>query len=532
MGPAWDPAWASTSDGVRRRNDPAVLSGTTERPWRTGGVPATRAFVARVASRAIAANVLAAIVVYLFLSLISPAASATEESLALELATFGVYVLGGAFVALRIGYRTFEPVARWLDADRPPTDDELEQTLDQPRRQAAWVLLFWFGGAALFAAIHMVPGNPVHHDPRYGLLIAAIGILGGLAATMMTYLLVDQSLRPVFALALAQTTPLRPHTLGVRQRILASWALGSAVVFVAIALTPLGSPRVELALWFLVPVGLTGGGLIIMVAAKSVAAPIGAMRGALAQIEEGDFGARVEVDDGSEVGLLQAGFNRMAAGLSERERLREVFGTYVDREIAEHILREGTSLAGEEVEVTIMFLDVRDFTGFAERAPAQQVVATINRLFERVVPVVHEHKGHVDKFVGDGVLAVFGAPRRRADHADLALAAAREIERAVEDEFGDELAVGIGLNSGTVVAGNVGGGGRFEFSVIGDAVNVASRIEAATRVTGDTVLLSSRTKELLTQPSPLAERTGVALKGKRERVSLYAVEEGQPSGSA
>ncbi|MFN2588816.1 MAG: adenylate/guanylate cyclase domain-containing protein [Actinomycetota bacterium] len=498
------------------------MSGASERPW--AGVPATRAFVARVASQAIAGNVGAALVVYLFLALISPPTSSTDESAALELATFGTYVAAGAFVAFRVGRRTFEPVARWLDAARAPSEEEVELTLDQPRRQAAWVLLFWFGGAALFAAIHIVPGNPIHHDPSYGLLIGAIGVLGGLAAAMLTYLLVDQSLRPVFALALAQTTPLRPHTLGVKQRILASWALGSAVVFVAIALTPLGSPRVELALWFLVPVGLIGGGLIITVAARAVARPIGAMRGALALIEEGDFDARVAVDDGSEVGLLQAGFNRMAAGLAERERLRDIFGTYVDREIAEHILREGTSLAGEEVEVTIMFLDVRGFTSFAERAPAHEVVATINRLFGRVVPIVHEHGGHVDKFVGDGVLAVFGAPRRRADHADLALAAALEIERAVADEFGDELSVGIGLNSGTVVAGNVGGAGRLEFSVIGDAVNVAARIETATRVTGDTVLLSDRTKQLLTKPPSLAERTDVALKGKSERVCLYAVQ--------
>lgn len=486
-------------------------------------MPATRAFVVRVATQAIGANVFAAIVVYLFLSLISPSASTTEESVALELLTFGVYVVAGAIVALRVGHRTFQPVARWLDEERSPTASELEHTLDQPRRQAAPVLAYWFGGAALFAGIHIVPGNPVHHDPRYGLLIAAIGVLGGLAATMLTYLLVDQSLRPIFALALARTTPLRPHTLGVRQRIVASWALGSAVVFVAIALTPLGSPRLELALWFLVPVGLIGGGVIITVAARSVAKPIGAMRGALAQIEKGDFDARVEVDDGSEVGLLQAGFNRMASGLSERERLREVFGTYVDPEIAEHILRHGTSLEGEEVEVTIMFLDVRDFTGFAERSPARDVVATINRLFERVVPIVHDHKGHVDKFVGDGVLAVFGAPRRQPDHADLALSAALGIERSVA-EMGDGLSVGIGLNSGTVVAGNVGGAGRFEFSVIGDAVNVAARIEAATRATGDTILLSGRTKELLRKPPVLTERPDVELKGKRERVSLYAVE--------
>src|SRR5205823_3415583 len=174
-------------------------------------------------------------------------------------------------------------------------------------------------------------------------------------------------------------------------------------------------------------------------------------------------------------GDLARSFNEMTAGLAERERIREAFGTYVDREVADHILREGTSLAGEEVEVTMMFIDIRNFTGFAERSSAPEVVATINRLFECAVPLIHEHGGHVDKFVGDGLLAVFGAPRRQADHADQALTAALEIERAVGDEFAGEIEIGIGLNSGTVVAGNVGGAGRFEFSVIGDAVNVAAR---------------------------------------------------------
>src|SRR5207253_105280 len=217
------------------------------------------------------------------------------------------------------------------------------------------------------------------------------------------------------------------------------------------------------------------------------------------RVEEGDFDARVAVADGSEVGLLQAGFNRMAEGLAERERIREAFGTYVDREVADHILREGTSLAGEEVEVTMMFIDVRDFTGFAERSSAPEVVATLNRLFEQIVPIVHEHGGHVDKFVGDGLLAVFGAPRRQEDHADQALAAAYAIDRAVQAEFAGELSIGVGLNSGAVVAGNVGGAGRLEFSVIGDAVNVAARVEAATRKTGDAILVSEHTRRLLSQ---------------------------------
>ena len=477
----------------------------------------------RIASQVIAANVVGATVVYLFLAFVSPPSSTSEESLTLELATFGAYVVTAAYVGYRVGVRTFAPVARWLEENRSPSQDELDLTLAQPARQAAWVLVGWCAGGALFAALHMIPDNPVHYSPDYGLWIGAVSVLGGGAAAMLSYLLVARSLRPVFAAALEHTAPRRTRTLGVRQRIVASWALGSGVVLVAIALVPFGAPRVERAVFFLAPIGLVAGGLMISAAARSIAEPVAKMRSALGEIEKGRFDARVQVNDGSEVGLLQAGFNRMAAGLAERERLREVFGTYVDPEVAEHILREGTSLSGEEAEVTVMFVDVRDFTGFAERAPAAQVVATINRLFERVVPLVHEHKGHIDKFVGDGVLAVFGAPRKQPDHADLALAAARAIDEAVRTYLGDELRVGIGLNSGVVVAGNVGGAGRFEFSVIGDAVNVAARIEAATRQTGDTILLSESTAELLRSPPPLVERPGIALKGKSAPVRLFAV---------
>jgi adenylate cyclase len=230
------------------------------------------------------------------------------------------------------------------------------------------------------------------------------------------------------------------------------------------------------------------------------------------------------------VGLLAAGFNQMVAGLRERDRIREAFGTYVDREVAEHILREGTSLAGEEVEVTMMFIDIRDFTGFAERSSAAEVVATVNRMFERAVPVIHAHGGHVDKFVGDGLLAVFGAPRRQSDHADQALAAALEIEAGIREEFAGELSIGIGLNSGLVVAGNVGGAGRLEFSVIGDAVNVAARVEAATRQTGDTVLVSEYTRQLLSDSTSLDERPSVPLKGRTRPIVLYAPAAG-PAGT-
>lgn len=190
--------------------------------------------------------------------------------------------------------------------------------------------------------------------------------------------------------------------------------------------TELSAERLAVTAIFLGAIGLGVGLLAVWIAGRSIADPVEAVRAALSEVERGNLDAEVRISQGSEVGLLGAGFNRMVEGLRERERIREAFGTYVDRDVAEHILREGTSLAGEEVEVTMLFLDIRGFTTFAERLSAPQVVTTLNRLFERIVPIIHAHGGHVDKYVGDGLLAVFGAPRRAGETTRI-----RPLERAL-----------------------------------------------------------------------------------------------------
>ena len=149
-----------------------------------------------------------------------------------------------------------------------------------------------------------------------------------------------------------------------------------------------------------------------------------------------------------ETGRLAQSFNMMVEGLDERDRLREAFGAYVDPGLAERVLREGADLAGEELEVSVMFLDVRDFTAFAERSEPTEVVALLNDLWALVVPALLRHGGHANKFIGDGLLAVFGAPEHLPDHAERAVAAALEIAELVHERYGGRIAVGIGVNSG------------------------------------------------------------------------------------
>ena len=256
---------------------------------------------------------------------------------------------------------------------------------------------------------------------------------------------------------------------------------------------------------------------------RSILGPLADLQRATEAVAGGDLDVAVPITTADELGELAATFNQMVEGLRERERIRAAFGTYLDHEVADHILSEGFSERGELVEVSILFCDVRNFTGFAESASAEEVVARLNALFEVVVPAIAAEGGHVDKFEGDGLMAVFGAPQLTSDHADRAMCAALAIDRLVNIEGrGGGFEIGIGLNTGKVVAGSIGGAGRLNFSVIGDAVNVAARVEAETRQTGDSLLLTEATRERLGESFDLESRGERVLKGIERPVRLYA----------
>ena len=239
-----------------------------------------------------------------------------------------------------------------------------------------------------------------------------------------------------------------------------------------------------------------------------------------------DYSRRLPVVQDDDLGALAASFNRMQAGLAERQRLQAAFGTYVDPALAARLLEQGDHVfAGERREVTVMFVDVRDFTPFAEAHTAEEAFAHLNGLFEIVVPAVVDAGGHVNKFLGDGALVVFGAPNELADHADAAVSAALRIQRLVDERSGGALRIGIGINTGVVIAGTIGGGGKLEFTLIGDTVNVAARVEQLTKTTRDAILLTSQTVDaLITRPPGLTERGLHPLKGKSAEVRVFALE--------
>jgi adenylate cyclase len=363
---------------------------------------------------------------------------------------------------------------------------------------------------------------------------------------MLHYLALEAGMRPVLVDINQGVTPrveAGVSAFPLRFRLMAALPLMNLIAgLVVAALTSDGGGGASLTgdVLIALAVATTISLELSVLLTKSILRPIADLRRATRAVSEGRYDVSVPVTTADEIGDLAASFNEMIAGLAERERIREAFGTYLDHEVAEYILSEGFSEEGVEREVSVLFCDVRDFTALAAGLDAKEVVAALNRLFEVIVPIVGRHGGHVDKFEGDGLLAVFGAPEAYPDHADRAVRAACEMARAVnlEDAAGEQLRVGVGINTGRVVAGAIGGAGRLNFSVIGDPVNVASRVEAATRELDTSVLVTARTRDELSSGFRLDPVGSHRLKGVEEPVDLYApviereVAPGEPAAPA
>jgi adenylate cyclase len=226
-------------------------------------------------------------------------------------------------------------------------------------------------------------------------------------------------------------------------------------------------------------------------------------------VEAGRLDIAVPVYDGSQVGQLQAGFNAMVDGLRERRRLRDLFGRQVGEDVAQHALQRGVQLGGEQMHVAVLFVDVIGSTTLAQSLPPTAVVAALNEFFAIVVDVVDRTGGIVNKFEGDAALCVFGAPVPRADSVACALLAARLLRDRLRDING--LSAAVGVSAGVVVAGNVGTKERFEYTVIGDAVNEAARLTELAKSRPERLLVSA---SLLDSVEDEAERARWSLDGE------------------
>jgi adenylate cyclase len=434
--------------------------------------------VRRSAAAMIVSNGLAAVVVFVSLSWIAPAPSVPNpgQGTLLNLVVFAVYLAVSFPIVAGWSMRRFRPIRAWMAEGRDPTPAERDLALRAPLDQLKILAAAWAAGAFLFFAVNV----PISLALAVEIFVTIL--LGGVVTSALGYLLIERINRENTALALAIGPPQRAATPGVTARLLLTWAIGTSVFLLgiaALAITVLVDPggeslrRVAASTLILSVGGLAVGLLTMTVATRAIADPLHSIRSALS--ERGRTDIEVRVEDGSEVGQLQAGVNRMVAGLREHERLRDLFGRHVGEDVARLALERGVELGGEVREGAVLFVDIIGSTALPASRPPDEVVRLLNLFFGLVVAVVRRHGGWVNKFEGDSALCVFGAPLEIADPAGAALTAGRELRDRLAAELPD-LPAGIGVSAGQFVAGNVGAEERFEYTVIGDPVNEAARL--------------------------------------------------------
>ncbi len=378
--------------------------------------------------------------------------------------------------------RYAQPYIEAINEGRPIVGDARRSLLRDPWMNAAMSFVVWAVAAVIFP-IHAV--IRLDSDALGAIALSLNILIGGLATVAVVYLLNERLLRPAFAYAFREEPPGEVEGVAVGSRLFLSWVLGAGLPLVAIAILLLDPDNatvdfasVQRVALTLVGVALFAGAVITRRVARSVADPLGSMRLAMAKVTAGDLTASVDVDDATEVGLLQAGFNEMASGLQERERLRDLFGRHVGEDVARQALERGIELEGELREASAVFIDLTGSTKLTSTRPPGEVVAMLNDFFRAVVHAAESEGGWVNKFEGDAALCVFGVPVADPEHAAHALRAARMLraEMASVRSRHPDLDAGIGISMGMVLAGNVGAERRYEYTVIGEAVNEAARL--------------------------------------------------------
>lgn len=478
---------------------------------------------------AVAINLIPGVALLFYLQFVGPGAGVVPDVAQANgkvLLAFLAYLLISIPAGGLINARGIVPVIRWLSDDRPATEAEQLAVLRQPLRQALVAFAFWAASAVVFGTLESGLG---YSPRRVAALVVGI-VLAGVASCALSVLLVERLFRPLVAEALGGDLPARPYGIGVLPRILLSWALGSGVPLVGLLLAPVGAGQRTLSS-FAVPLtlicvaALVSGFTIIAGAARGIAEPLDDIRAALARVESGDLDVAVAVNDASEVGQLQAGVNRMVAGLRQRRDLEDLFGRYVGQQVARGAMERGVDLSGQRTQATALFVDLAGSTAMAEALAPERVVRALNVYFAAVIAAVSAEDGWVNKFEGDGALCVFGPPARTADHAGRALRAAVSIRDAVDAAAGDQLPLvaAVGVSSGTVVAGNIGSAQRFEYTVIGDPVNEAARLTDLAKVHPGRVLASGATVSVA---GPEGRRWGVVdttvLRGRSRPTTIFA----------
>jgi adenylate cyclase len=439
----------------------------------------------------------------------------------------GVFILSKPFRACLRGQEV--PQERIWDARR--------RVINLPWRASLIASVAWLAGIPVFISSMARADEPLkplvyYHLPISVLIAAFIAVTHAFFAVeilsqRLLYPVLFQGAHP------ANTPGAMPLSLTERGIL---WAVSAGAVPIVSLLLLILAPDVHEGhgQWFAISVGVVSMAFGLATAwlmGQLVASPIHYLRRAAQEVASGNLQVRVDLLRADDFGPLIDEFNHMVSELREKERIHETFGLHVGKEAARQILERDPGLGGAVQEVTVLFADVRNFTTRSENTTPQEIVALLNRMLTEAVEIVEERNhGMVNKFLGDGFMALFGAGDMQGNHAARAVAAGEQmlsrlkgLNRQLVREGREPLDMGIGIHTGPAVVGSIGSVRRLEYTAIGDTVNVASRVESLTKALGVPLLFTEATRKALPEGFPVVELPPQVVKGKAEAVVVYGV---------
>ncbi len=518
----------------------------TERPI----PPSARQINVRLLRLLLLGNLLGAVLTFLYFRVVDFSPSTAHPITAGELAFFvvGLAALGG--VGVWRAQHWVRPLLEWREGRPDATEEVLvrRRALLLPYMMARFTLTGWIYAGFVWGVLW-----PLLHGmfSMAGAVRFVFGtsVIAGTVATAFIFFSAEhlwrQRIPHFFPRGDLQATPRVPR-LRVWTRLVPIFLLVSIVPLTVVGVmsytraamllrvdvttgTALLDDMLVFIAFMLVVGGLAALGLSIFVS-RSVAGPLRDLETAMREVGQGNLQAQCPVVSNDELGAVAEGFNRMVEGLRERDLIRETFGKYVTREVRDEILSGRVDLEGQTREVTILFADLRDFTPWVESHDPREVVRDLNEYFTLMEGAIRAHDGLVLQYIGDEIEAVFGAPVPNPRHAELAVRAALEMRRrlatwnAGRSRAGRPvLRHGIGIHTGRVVAGNIGSPDRLSWTLVGDPVNVAARLQALNKDFGSDILLTAETAKRLETLSGLEALPAVTVKGRATAVDVYRV---------
>ena len=466
----------------------------------------------------------------------------SPPKLAVFFVTIAIYNLTVYPVAIAIWmwilwslHRTYSRTLRNEPVDGAQLMRARRMVINLPRYGVGIGVVGWLLCIPVFLGALVLSPGPLDsrvylHLPVSFLISAVIAATHGfflleLLAQRLLYPVLFQNFQP------SETPGARPLSLRARGLL---WVLSAGVAPISslllLTLVPhdhSGTP------WFALAVGGIGiafGLATAWLVGQWVTQPVDELKVAARAVAAGDLTAHIDLLRADDFGPLIDEFNEMVSQLREKQKLHETFGRHVGRQAAQLILNRDPGLGGFEEIVTVVFVDIRGFTARCERATPQEVVTLLNYFLAEMVDIVEKHGGMVNKFLGDGLMAIFGLGSKQDEQASAAVAAGRDmlhrlanLNRRLANERHAPLEIGIGVHTGPAIVGSIGAPQRMEFTVIGDTVNVASRVEGLTKTVCRPFLITSATRDKLPPDASFERLAAQQVKGHTQQLIVYSV---------